>query len=127
VAVGSIIVNAGLDYVFAVVMGMKTAGLALSTSFVALTNFFLLMIFMRRKIGRIEASVLLRSLVRIGIASLVMSAAAWYTHTKFADHRYLDVAISIAVALVVFGITCKLLCVEELSELFDAMRPGRKL
>ena len=127
VAVGSIIVNAGLDYVFAVTMGMKTAGLALSTSCVALTNFFLLMIFMRRKIGRIEASVLLRSLVRIGIASLAMSAAAWCTHTRLADHRYLDVAVSIAVALIVFGAVCKLLRVEEFRELLDALRLGKKL
>ena len=126
VALGSIIVNAGLDYVFAVVMGMKTAGLALSTSFVALTNFFLLMMFMRRKIERIEASVLLRSLVRIGIASLAMTAAAWYTHTKLADHRYLDVAVSITVALIVFGASCKLLRVEEFSELLDALRLGKK-
>ncbi|MGD0651844.1 MAG: murein biosynthesis integral membrane protein MurJ [Verrucomicrobiia bacterium] len=127
VALGSIIVNAGLDYVFAIQMHMKTAGLALSTSCVALTNFFLLMMFMRRKIGRIEASVLLRSLVRIGIASLVMTGAAWYTHMKLADHRYLDVAASIAMALIVFGASCKLLRVEEFSELLDALRLGKEL
>jgi putative peptidoglycan lipid II flippase len=126
VSIFSMIVNAGLDYVFAIQMHMQTAGLALSTSFVALTNFFMLMIFMRRKIGRIEASVLLRSLVRIGIASFVMTAAAWYTHTRFADHRYLDVAISIAVALIVFGVSCKLLRVEEFAELLDALRLGKE-
>jgi putative peptidoglycan lipid II flippase len=127
VSIFSIIVNAALDYLFAITMGMKTAGLALSTSFVALTNFFLLLMLMRRKIERIEASVLLRSLVRIGIASLVMTGAAWYTHTKLADHRYLDVGVSIAVAWIVFGVACKLLRVEEFRELLDALRLGKKV
>ena len=127
VSIFSIIVNAGLDYVFAIQMNMKTAGLALSTSFVALTNFFLLMMFMRRKIGRIEATVLLRSLVRIVIASAAMSLVVWCIHTRLAEHRYLDVAVSITVALIVFGVACKLLRVEEFNELLDALRLGKEL
>ncbi|HUJ11520.1 MAG TPA: murein biosynthesis integral membrane protein MurJ, partial [Verrucomicrobiae bacterium] len=127
VAVASIIVNAGLDYLFAVVMEMKTAGLALSTSFVALTNFFLLMMLMRRKIGRIEARALLRALVRIGIASALMTAAAWCMHINLASHRYLDVAASIAAAVAVFALACKLLRVEEFAELLGALRPRKEL
>src|SRR5207244_471655 len=50
VSIFSIIINAGLDYLFSMVLDMKTAGLALSTSCVALTNFFLLLYFMRRRI-----------------------------------------------------------------------------
>jgi putative peptidoglycan lipid II flippase len=122
VAVGSIIVNAGLDYVFAVALDMKTAGLALSTSFVALTNFVLLMMFMRRKIGRIEARVLLRSLVRIGVASLAMSVVAYGTHRLCEFNRYLDVLASMTAALVVFGGSCKLLRIDEFSELLGALK-----
>jgi putative peptidoglycan lipid II flippase len=124
VALVSIIINAGLDYLFGVVMKMHTAGLALSTSFVALTNFLLLMIFMRRKIARIEATSLLRSLIRICIASAAMSAAAWYTHVQFVGHRYLDLAISIGVAVLAFGAVCRLLRVEEFDELLAALRLG---
>jgi putative peptidoglycan lipid II flippase len=127
VAVGSIVVNAGLDYVFAIVMNMKTAGLALSTSFVALTNFFLLMTFMRRKIGRIEARALLRSLAKIAVASALMAAAAYGTHRVCEPHRYLDVLASIAAALVVFGLSCKRLRVEEFSELLGVLRPCKEL
>jgi putative peptidoglycan lipid II flippase len=126
VALGSIIVNAGLDYVFATVLGMKTAGLALSTSCVALTNFFLLLALMRRKLGRIEASVLLKSLARIAVASIAMSAAAYGTHFFFAAHRYADVLASIVVSLIVFGASCKLLGVEEFGELIAVLRFSAK-
>ena len=127
VAIGSIIVNAGLDYVFAVTMGMKTAGLALSTSCVALTNFFLLMVFMRRKIERIEANALLRALVRIGLASLAMSAAAYGTHRLCEFNRYLDVLASMTAALIVFGVSCKLLRIEEFKELLGTLKSDKKL
>ncbi len=126
VAVGSIVVNAGLDYLFAIGMGMGAAGLALSTSGVALINFFLLLALMRRKIERVEASVLLRSLARIGLASAAMTAAAYGVHGLLAGHRYLDVAGSVAVALVVFGAACKLLRVEEFGELLGVLKFGAK-
>ena len=126
IALGSVIVNAGLDYVFAITMDMKTAGLALSTSFVAITNLALLLIYMRRKIQRLGLAVLLRSLVKVVGASAVMSVAAWYTHVQLAGHRYLDLAISIGVAVLVFGAVCRLLRVEEFDELLAALRLGTK-
>ena len=122
VSLASIIVNAALDYMFAVVMNLRTAGLALSTSVVALVNFFLLMAFMRRRIERVEASLLLKSLARIAAASVAMTAAAYATHRLLETHRYVDVAASIAVALIVFGAACKLLRVEEFGELLGVLK-----
>jgi putative peptidoglycan lipid II flippase len=126
VTVGSIVVNAGLDYVFAITCNLRTAGLALSTSCVALINFFLLLALMRRRIERVEASVLLKSLVRIVIASAVMSGAIYGTHRLLAANRYLDVAGSMAVALIVFGASCKLLRVAEFGELLGVLKFGAK-
>jgi putative peptidoglycan lipid II flippase len=126
VALFSIVVNAGLDYVFAVILKMGVAGLALSTSCVALTNFFLLLALMRRRIERVEASVLLKSLVRIAIASAAMSGAIYGTHRLLAANRYLDVAGSMAVALIVFGASCKLLRVAEFEELLGVLKFGAK-
>ena len=126
VALFSIVVNAGLDYVFAVILKMGVAGLALSTSCVALTNFFLLLALMRRRIERVEASVLLKSLVRIAIASAAMSGAIYGTHRLLAANRYLDVAGSMAVALIVFGASCKLLRVAEFRELLGVLKFGAK-
>jgi putative peptidoglycan lipid II flippase len=126
VAIGSIIVNGGTDYLFAIVFGMKTAGLALSTSAVALCNFFLLLALMRRKIGRLEVTTLLRSLAKVAIASIVMTAAAYATHRFCEFNRYVDMLASIAVAFVVFGASCKLLRVDELGELLGVLRFGAK-
>ena len=126
VALASIIVNAGLDYLFAIVLDLQTAGLALSTSFVALINFFLLLALMRRRIERVEASLLLKSLARIAGASLAMTAAAYATHRLLEAYRYADVMASIAVALIVFGAACKLLRVEEFGELLGALRPRNR-
>jgi putative peptidoglycan lipid II flippase len=122
VAVGSIIVNTGLCYLFAMVLDLKAAGLALSTSCVALINFFLLLALMRRKIGRIEAGALLTTLLKVGAASVLMGAAAYGVHSLLAAHRYLDVTGSIAVAVVVFGAACKLFRVAELGELLGVFR-----
>ena len=127
VAIGSIIVNAGTDYLFAIVWNMKTAGLALSTSMVALCNFFLLLVLMRRKIGRLEVSALLRSLAKVAVASALMTAAAYGTHRLCEFNRYLDMFASITVALIVFGASCKLLRVDELGELLGALKFGKKL
>jgi putative peptidoglycan lipid II flippase len=122
VSVGSIAVNAGLDWLFAFRFGWGAAGLALSTSFVALTNFALLMSLMRRRIGRVEAGILLKSLVRISIAAAAMSAATYGTHLLLAAHRYLDVAGSMAAALIVFGASCRLLRVAEFGELLGVLK-----
>jgi putative peptidoglycan lipid II flippase len=126
VAIAAVVVNAGTDYLFAIVFGMKTAGLALSTSTVALFNFFLLLALMRRKIGRVEASVLLRSLAKVGAASALMTAAAYGTHRCCEFNRYVDMIASIAVAVIVFGASCKLLRVYELGELLGVLKFGAK-
>jgi putative peptidoglycan lipid II flippase len=122
VAVGSVVVNAALDYLFAIVLRMETAGLALSTSGVALTNFFLLLALMRRKIGRVEASVLLRSLVRIVIASATMTAVAYGAHRLLSFNRYVDVAGSVVAAAVAFAFACRLLHIEEFGELRSVLQ-----
>jgi putative peptidoglycan lipid II flippase len=126
VALVSIIVNVVLDWLFSVAMDMRTAGLALSTSFVALVNFFLLLALMRRRIKRVEASLLLDSLARIAGASIVMAIAAYATHRMLEPHRYFDVAVSMAVALIVFGVACKLLHVEEFGELLGVLGSSGK-
>ena len=126
VTVASVVVNAGTDYLFAITFGMKTAGLALSTSTVALCNFFLLLALMRRKIGRIEVSTLLRSFAKVATAAAIMTAATYGTHRLCEFNRYLDMLVSMGVAVIVFGASCKLLRVTELGEALGVMRTGAK-
>ena len=126
VTIASVVVNAGTDYLFAITFGMGAAGLALSTSTVAVCNFLLLLALMRRKIGRIEVSTLLRSLARVAAASVVMSAATYGTRRLCGSNRYVDMVASMAVAVIVFGASCKLLRVSELGEALGVMRSGAK-
>jgi putative peptidoglycan lipid II flippase len=126
VTIASVIVNGGTDYLFAITFGMGAAGLALSTSTVAVCNFFLLLVLMRRKIGRIEVSTLLRSLGRVAVASTVMTAATYGMHRLCESNRYVDMLASMTVAVIVFGASCKLLRVTELGELPGVLRFGVK-
>jgi hypothetical protein len=86
----------------------------------------MLLFLMRKRIEHIEGRKLLSSVLRISLAAGVMSAAAYGTHNLLQTSRYLDVLISILVALVTFGACCKLLRVEELGELLGVIRFGSK-
>ena len=58
----SIAVNFGLNWFFTFHLGLGHRGLALSTSFVAITNFLLLYAMMRRHTGRLETGAMLATL-----------------------------------------------------------------
>ncbi|HXF25858.1 MAG TPA: murein biosynthesis integral membrane protein MurJ [Bryobacteraceae bacterium] len=97
------------------------AGLALSTSAVALFGSITLFIILRKRIGGIYGRDLLGSVIKIGIASLVMGAAVMLSSHVIIGHlgphrlpRLLDLAVSIPVGLVIFIAACRLLRVSEL-------------
>ncbi len=127
VSLGSIAVNYAVNSLLVGPLGH--VGLALSTSAVALVNFTLLLVFMRRRLGRIEGRRLARSLAKICFASALMAAAAWLVSAGLASHLSLSgfalylaqVVAAIASALVVFYFACRILYVEELSEALNAI------
>jgi putative peptidoglycan lipid II flippase len=127
ISLGSIAVNYAVNSLLVGPLGH--VGLALSTSAVALVNFTLLLVFMRRRLGRIEGRRLARSVAKICLASLLMAAAAWLVSAGLASHHSLSgfvlylsqVVAAIASALVVFYFACRLLQVEELNEAVNAI------
>jgi putative peptidoglycan lipid II flippase len=74
VSVATVLANALLNVVLVRLMGYR--GLALGTSIAALFNAVLLMFFLRRRLHGIEGGRVLRSLMRITIASALMGVAA---------------------------------------------------
>ena len=122
VAIYAIIFNAALCYLFAWKLKLGAAGLALSTALVALINFGQLLYHMRQRLGRIGAGALLRSTAKVAGASAAMSAAAWEMHQTLGFNRYIDLAGSIGVAVIVFGASCWVLRVAELGELLGVLR-----
>jgi putative peptidoglycan lipid II flippase len=103
-------------------------GLAFSTSTVALVNFILLALFMRRRVGRLEGSRLGHTLVRICLASVPMAAVAWLVNVFCASLpldgialKLVNVVAAITLAAIVFYAGCRMLRIEELNEAIDAV------
>ncbi len=116
VAVLSIITNLGLNWLFVRGLGFGHVGLALSTSAVALGNFVVLLVILRRRIGPLGGG-LGGALVRIVAASAIMiaaaalldrSAAAWLPASGPARHG-VRIALAIPCAVAVFWAACRVL------------------
>ena len=109
--------------------GYGHAGLALSTSCVALVNFFALAYFMRRKIKRLEGRRIVSSFIRIVLASLALSAASYLTYrwlftllgAQTLGARSIETFVPIAVGGGVFLAAARLLRVEELAQAQQAL------
>ncbi|HEV2762649.1 MAG TPA: murein biosynthesis integral membrane protein MurJ, partial [Pyrinomonadaceae bacterium] len=108
--------------------GYGHAGLALSTSLIALFNFFALVFFMRRRIRRLEGRRILSSFLRISLVSAALSAAAYFTHLwvfrllggQSLWARLADTFVPIAAGALVFFFTARLLRIEELDSAVQA-------
>lgn len=103
-------------------------GLAFSTSSVALVNFFLLALFMRRRLHRLGGRRLGATILRICAASVPMALVAWSIHA-FTDALpwrglaidFTRVICAITLATLTFYASCRLLRVEELNEAVSAI------
>src|SRR5262249_60730409 len=104
-------------------------GLACSTSAVALVNFALLLVLMRKRLGRIEGRQLASSTIRISLATAAMAAAVWLAaiapagRLPFSGFKlYLaQVVLGMGTAAAVFYPACRLFRVEELNEAVGAV------
>lgn len=104
-------------------------GLALSTSMVALVNFLLLALWMRRRLGHMEGGRLARTTLKICAASSAMAATAWLLSAGIANSfpirgfpLYMaQVAAAMGLAGVVFYLSCRLLKVPELDEAIETL------
>jgi putative peptidoglycan lipid II flippase len=126
ISLGSIAVNYVMNSLLVGPFGH--VGLAFSTSTVALVNFILLTLFMRRRIGRLEGSRLGPTLARICVASIPMAAVAWLV-SEFCGSlplagialKLVRVSAAITLAAIAFYIACRLLRIEELDEAIEAI------
>jgi putative peptidoglycan lipid II flippase len=140
VSLVSIIVNALASYFFKHIFsqlgvtaetpdGYGHAGLALSTSCVALVNFFALALLMRRRIRRLEGRRIFSSFVRIALASAALSAASYFSYRWLhallqgdgLTARFVETFLPIAFGGVVFFVAARLLRVQELDQAVQAV------
>jgi putative peptidoglycan lipid II flippase len=116
--------------------GLAHVGLTVATSIIALTSFSLLIFMMRKRIERINGREILAALVKISIASAVLSAVAYASYYALSSYlgtqglmvRMIEVFVPIALGGTAFLITAKLLNIEEMNRAYDAFarKLGRK-
>lgn len=126
ISLGSILINYVLNTLLVGPFGH--VGLACATSSVALVNFALLALFMRRRLGGMDGPVLAAKALKISLAALPMAAAAWLTSeiaSALPLHhlplRLVQVTAAIGAAVMVFYAGCRWLRVQELDEAANAI------
>ncbi len=121
VSLASIAINFAAAETMIRLAGLGHAGLAMSTSIVALFGFVVLFEVLRRRIGGVYGRELRAGIAKVLIASLAMAAVTalsshgmerWLGVSQLA--RLADLAVSIPLALAVFYGTCRALGVSEL-------------
>ncbi len=126
ISLGSIAVNYLMNSLLVGPFGH--VGLAVSTSTVALVNFLLLAVFMRRKLGALGGRQLIAKILRITAAAAPMAAVAWVTSeaaTLFPIEglalNLVRVPTAITLAAMTFYFACRALRVRELDESINAI------
>ncbi len=126
ISIGSIAVNFVMNWLLVGPFGH--VGLAFSTSTVALVNFLLLAVFMRRRLGRLQGRQLGSTALRVCAASGAMALTAWLVSQSFLYMplhgialRFLRVVCAIGSASLVFYWSCRALRVQELHEAVNAV------
>jgi putative peptidoglycan lipid II flippase len=126
ISLGSILVNYAANSLLVTRFGH--VGLAVSTSSVALINFALLLLLMRRKLGRLGGRELLAKGLRIAAAALPMALVAWSVSEAIARTSLggfalalLRVACAIGLASMTFYLACRWLKIAEVNEAVNAI------
>src|SRR5262245_44192160 len=127
ISLGSIVVNYAINSLLVKPLGH--VGLALSTSSVALVNFLLLMLFMRRKLTRIEGWRLSVTLGKVLLVSFAMAAIVWLLAAELKSRLALggmalyaaQLGLGMGVAALVFYFGCRWMKIAELDDALAAI------
>lgn len=137
IALASIVVNAVASFLFRDWLsqfgvtpetpgGLGHVGVALATSTVALVNFFALALCMKKRIQRLNGREIFSSLIRIALASAVMSVVCYGSYQFLAGVfpnrtfvvKVAEVIVPIGLGGVTFLVAAKLLGITELEKLY---------
>ncbi len=122
VSLGSVVVNYGLARTMVDVFGMGHAGLAISTSGIALFSSVTLFLLMRRRMNGLYGRLLWSSLSKAVLAALGMAVVVWWIGSWTAHWPFVaQLAVAIPAGAVAFYLAARLLGVEELAMATDAV------
>jgi putative peptidoglycan lipid II flippase len=129
VSIVSIAVNFCLNWFFTFQLMLGHRGLALSTSMVAITNFFFLYSMMRHYTGRLETGAMLQTIVKLLLAGAVLAAICWLASTQFFSvpalpgwKKLFAMLITVACGAGAFFGTAYLLRVAEVHDVVELIR-----
>ncbi|HLH44296.1 MAG TPA: murein biosynthesis integral membrane protein MurJ [Bryobacteraceae bacterium] len=121
VSLASILVNYSVASTMIRVAGLRHAGLALSTSAVALSGFALLFMILRKRLGGIYGRALLTQVFRVGVASAAMAAVVALSSRAMENRlgvsqlaRLADLAVSIPLGVAVYYGACRWLRIGDI-------------
>ena len=126
----SIAVNYGLNQLFTFHLRLGHRGLALSTGFVALTNFTLLYWLMRRETKRLDTRLMLVTLGKLAAAGAMLALVCIGSQSLCLSHwadfsllaRALSLGVTIALAALAFFGTAAALRIEEMRDFGELLR-----
>jgi len=120
-SLASIVVNAGLGWLFAFRLGLGHAGLALATACVANVSFVALFWIMRNRIGGVYGRRLRDVVWKVLLASAAMAAVIWGLSSAFHTlapragvARGLDILFGVPAGVAIVYVLCRAMRVEEL-------------
>lgn len=127
VKIGIISVIANVIFSLLLMKPLQQGGLALSLSLAGYLNASLLLISLKQKIGTIGTSQILKSLLKVLLASSIMGCFCWII-MKIDIGIFYQLIVSIIGGLVILFFSCKLLKVEEVDFVWTYLniRPGAK-
>jgi putative peptidoglycan lipid II flippase len=121
VSLSSIVINFAVSWLMITYTQFGHAGLALSTSVVALVNFVVLFAILRGRIGGIHGRSLFSNFVKVCVGSATMGLVVFFTNRFMISMvgsglrgRLLDLLVSICLGLAVFYGVCRFLKVDAL-------------
>ncbi|MEY2493045.1 MAG: putative peptidoglycan lipid flippase [Verrucomicrobiota bacterium] len=126
----SIAVNFGLNWFFAFQLHIGHRGLALSTSLVAITNFLLLYIMMRRYVGRLETGEMILTLLKLSAAGAILAVICYGAQILFFHdlsalrlwQKGIDLLITISIGAFAFFASAYALRVAEVHDVVTLVR-----
>ncbi|MFL6540555.1 MAG: murein biosynthesis integral membrane protein MurJ, partial [Chthoniobacterales bacterium] len=130
VSLFSIALNFCLNWIFTLHLGFGHRGLALSTSVVAVTNFILLYVMMRRYAGRLETGTLFSTMAKLLMAGAVLGVVCWLGNRFFFGggmraslvQKIVGVMTTVAAGGLAFFAAAYALRVAELQDLVQVVR-----
>jgi putative peptidoglycan lipid II flippase len=131
VAVVSIIFNLVMSLVL--MKSMKHAGLALAVSLSSMVNLMILVLFLRRRLGKLGMKKVIFSSVKILLSSAAMGIIVYLTcqneffvSKSFPMHEVIALCSSMFSGVVVFALCSYILKSDELFSLWESFKKGKR-